>query len=68
MAISDETSIQSGSILLLAGEQAVSLVRSHIGVPRDRGGPATTDDVRGSGETDGASEVTEPVPTPISSG
>ena len=64
-----------GLLGMLAGEQAVSLVRSHmfksgvqLSVSRDRGGAAIADDVRGGGETDGASEVTEPVPTPIASG
>jgi hypothetical protein len=41
---------------MLAGEQAVSLVRSHmfkngvqLGVSQDRGGAAMADDVRGAG-------------------
>jgi XapX domain-containing protein len=45
-----------GLLGMLAGEQAVSLVRSHVfkggvqlGVSRDRGGAAISDGVRGGG-------------------
>ena len=64
-----------GLLGMLAGEQAVSFVRSHMfknemqfSVSPDRDGAEIADGVRGSTKTSGPSEATEPVPTPIASG